>query len=535
MQLVSVRLSDGAISTDDYGRRRAGAGAKSRPVLLRPRPVRARWSLWIAWGFAAALACVMLLRLVPVCRDQLAAPFDLISEGPHMSTVKAIQSGFDIYARASFLDLPLFMTPYTPLYHTLVAVLPQDPVNPFFTGRLVAAVFVILAAATLLAVAERGHRATAVTAVAVFFLVHAVTGNTAYLRSDSMALCWSVWAVVTAARARSRSAVATAGVLGALAIAAKQSFLAAGITCLLHFASRDHRDARAFLLAGGAVGAVLGLAAWAYWGNDFWFAVTIPLTDYPRDIESFWVHWRMMFAQPLFLFILATAAVASAAACATDGWRVFAAPYLPYALVSWALQTSVMTGIGAENHNLIEPVLATLLWVVVALQQHRPQLQVGWARGAGLAALAFCTQLELRNPDSSLYSFTNPAKTARYVRERAAAQAALRDLGIERGRMLNLKNSQIPHDFAGEMVVNDVWMYITVLWNTRPETADRLVRAIEAESFDAVFVAPGVLSAGHDHGDAPWPRIIHAVFAHYTVTYRGGEVNVLTRRKPRVS
>ena len=101
--------------------------------------------------------------------------------------------------------------------------------------------------------------------------------------------------------------------------------------------------------------------------------------------------------------------------------------------------------------------------------------------------------------------------------------------------MLNLKNSQIPHDFAGDMVVNDVWMYVTVLWNTRPETVDRLVHAIDSESFDAILVSPGVLSAEHDHGDAPWPRIVQAVFAHYAVTYRGGEVNVLTRRTPRLS
>lgn len=477
----------------------------------------------------------MLLRLVPVCRDQLAAPFDLISEGPHMCTVKAIRSGFDIYARKSFLDLPFFMTPYMPLYHVLVAALPQDPTNPFFTGRVVAAVFMILAAATLLVVAAHGHRATAVIAVAVFFLINAVTGNTAYLRSDSMALCWSVWAVVTAARARSRSTAVAAGVLCALAIAAKQSFLAAGLTCFLHFATRDRRDALAFLIAGGAVGATLGLAAWAYWGSDFWFAVTIPLTDYPRAIESFYWHWHMMFAQPLFLFILAAAVVATATAVATDGWRVFAQPFLPYVLVAWTLQTGVMTGIGAENHNLNEPVLATLLWIVVALQHDRPSFRMGWAWGAGLAALAFCTQLELRNPDASLYSYTNPAHTERYVRERAAAQAALRDLGFEHGRMLNLKNSQIPHDFAGEMVVNDVWMYVTVLWNSRPETVDRLVHAIETETFDTILVAPGVVSADHDYGDTPWPRIIHAVFRHYAVAYRGGEVNLLTRRKPRGS
>ena len=43
--------------------------------------MRARWSFWIAWGFAALLTSAMLLRLIPVCRHQLAAPFDLFPSG----------------------------------------------------------------------------------------------------------------------------------------------------------------------------------------------------------------------------------------------------------------------------------------------------------------------------------------------------------------------------------------------------------------------------------------------------------------------
>jgi hypothetical protein len=468
--------------------------------------------------------------MVPVVRAQLAAPFDLISEGPHMCTVKAIWSGFDIYARSSFLDLPFFMTPYTPLYHALVAMLPQDPTNTFFTGRVVAASFMVLAALTLPFVAERGHRATAVIALAVFFLVHAVTGNTAYLRSDGMALCFSVWAVVAAARARTRAGVAASGALAALAIAGKQSFLAAGIACFVHTALRWPRALLAFLAAGLAVGIVLGAAATAYFGTDFWFAITIPLTDYPRDIESYWVHWRMMVAQPLVCFVLAAALVATAAAFVRHGRQVFATPYLLYALVSWVLQNGVMTGVGAENHNLIEPMLATLLWIVVASQLGEERLRIGWLYGVGLAALAGCTVVELRTAEPAQYSYTSPEHTARYVRERAGAEAALESRGIEHGRFLNLKNSQIPHDFAGDFTVNDVWMYITVLWNTRPETVDRLVRAIDQGTFDAVIVSPGVVSPNNDVGDAPWPRIIHAVFGRYALAYHGGEVNLLVRR-----
>ncbi len=241
----------------------------------------------------------------------------------------------------------------------------------------------------------------------------------------------------------------------------------------------------------------------------------------------------MMLAQPLFLFIVVTALAVTLTAWATVGRRLAATPYLPYVVVAWLLQTSVMTGIGAENHNLIEPVLATLLWIVVALQQIRPRFRLDWAWAAGLAALAFCVRLELRNPDASLYSYSNPRKAEYYLRERAAAQAALHDLGVEQGRFLNLKNSQIPHDFpAGHMVLNDLWMYITVLWNTRPETVERLVQAIESDYFDAIIVAPGVPFAAREVDDRPWARISRAMFAHYAVAYRGGEVAILTRLRP---
>lgn len=446
-----------------------------------------------------------------------------------MCTIKAFWSGTNMYTRQSFLDLPFFMTPYTPLYHAFVAVLPQDPANPFFTGRVVAALCLVLAASTLVVVAARGHRATAVLALGVFFLVHAVTGNTAYLRSDALAICFSVWAVVTVSGATTRRQVAVAGVLAALAIAAKQSFLAAGIACVLHVAVHRRRDLPAFLLSGIAIGVALGAVATVYFGTDFWLAVTIPLSDYPRDLESFWAHWEMMLVQPLVRFVFGAALVATIVAFVRDGWGVFATPYLPYLALSWALQTGVMTGIGAENHNLIEPMLATLLWIVVATQDDAAPLRIGWLYATALGALAVCASLELRNPDVHLWSYTDRARTERYVRERADAQAALQNLGIEHGRMLNLKNSQIPHDFAGEMVLNDVWMYSTVLWNSRPETVDRLVAAIDAERFDVVIVNPGLTRADPTGSDSPWTRISRALFAHYAVAYHGGEVNLLTR------
>ena len=48
--------------------------------------------------------------------------------------------------------------------------------------------------------------------------------------------------------------------------------------------------------------------------------------------------------------------------------------------------------------------------------------------------------------------------------------------------------------------------------------------------YDRLIVSPGVVSADHESGDTPWPRIVHAVFRHYALAYHGAEVNVLVRQ-----
>ncbi len=98
--------------------------------------------------------------------------------------------------------------------------------------------------------------------------------------------------------------------------------------------------------------------------------------------------------------------------------------------------------------------------------------------------------------------------------------------------MLNLKNSQVTHDFDGEMNLNDPWMYITVLFESRPITVARLVHAIETRYFDAVLVAPGLTSAAGQTTDNPTQHIIRTIFRYYALRVRGGEVNVLTPISP---
>jgi hypothetical protein len=484
----------------------------------------------VVWLIAVALLACALARLVVVSRHQLAAPFDLISEGPHMSTIKAIRAGYNIYDSASFLDLPFFMTPYTPLYHVLVASLPASSTNPFLTGRLIGMLFMVGAVASLFVVLRRrGYLPLALLGLAIFFLIRSVTGNTAYLRSDAMALFFSVWGVVSAARSgpRSRDVILPA-LLCATAVAAKQSFLAAGATCFVYFLLQDRRRAAIFLATGAAFGALFAMAAWIYWGNGFWLAVTIPMTDYPRDWESFFEHCRMMVEQPVFVFMMTVAGMLLLRTAYAAPASLFRAPYFIYTCLTWMAQTAIMTGVGAENHNLIEPVLATLLWMTTVCQERSADLRLTWVRAAALLALIACVAFEIQNAPRRSYSYTTPAETERYVRDRAAITTALRRLGIEHGQMLNVKNSQLTHDYDGRMNVNDPWMYMMVLWQTRPVTVERLAQAIREQHFDAVLVSPGVTSARGQTENNPIQHVIRTIFGYYELQVRGEQLNVLT-------
>ena len=52
------------------------------------------------------------------------APFDLVYETPNLSTIMLIKEGINPYDPAVYDALPFVITPYTPLYHYLVASLP---------------------------------------------------------------------------------------------------------------------------------------------------------------------------------------------------------------------------------------------------------------------------------------------------------------------------------------------------------------------------------------------------------------------------
>ncbi len=95
------------------------------------------------------ISIFFLIRLFGVITDQLNAPFDLVFEAPNLGVIRFIQDGGNPYNPETFSKEPFIFTVYTPLYHYIVASLPTLDNNPYFTGRVVSMIAMLLSAFSL--------------------------------------------------------------------------------------------------------------------------------------------------------------------------------------------------------------------------------------------------------------------------------------------------------------------------------------------------------------------------------------------------
>ena len=271
------------------------------------RNAQHRWSTWAARDklcgpLALVLAGLVLVRLVGVIAAQLVVPFDLVFETPTLSVVQFLKTGGDPYSPEAYAQLPFVTTVYTPLYSLLASLLPMPDANPFVSARLLSLCAMLGAAASLLG-AGGGRRLIPWLAFACFFSFWPVVSNTAFAKSDPLALCLSAWAVVAVAHSRGSAArVVLAALLCSLAIATKQSYVAAPAACLLYLAMSDTRGAWVFALSFSVVSlAMAGAASWI-WGQGFWFSVLVSPRN-PVLASNAWAVSGDMLRQPLFGFL----------------------------------------------------------------------------------------------------------------------------------------------------------------------------------------------------------------------------------------
>jgi len=478
-----------------------------------------RWVEACAWGLLA----LALGRLAVVVTGQLTFPLDLEFETLQLRTVRVIESGANPYGPETYASLPYVFSVYTPLYHLLVAALPEVAGRPFLVGRLLALGATLLVAAGFFLVDGRRTRpALAAFACGVFLLLWPVAGHAAYMRQEPLALLASAAAMLLLARGGARAA-AGAAICCLLALGFKQSFLAAPVAGLLYVAlARRRREALAFggvLVGLGAAGAA---AATLLWGSGFWFC-TIAGTEDAWSGRQFLAAWRGVLLEPAFGALLVLAALVAASRlrggpAGAGGLlpMLRRSPYAAFALVAVAALLASVGKVGSHSLYFLESILALLLWLVFELGRAPPSPRA--AAVAGLLALGLAVADVARSTaHRSALAWPEPVRPGSdYATD---ARAALEQRGLSHPLVLNLGPLRAVGAIADDFCVNDALLYDR-LFRTGRLSPEPLIADVRRQAFDVVLLtAKQPIPPPADAAD-PMSRVIAAVAETYRLAGR---------------
>ncbi|MHC5210835.1 MAG: hypothetical protein ACYTG2_08970 [Planctomycetota bacterium] len=431
----------------------------------------------------AAIVCLgAILRLVSVSADQLASPYDLMYESPNLATVRVIQAGESPYDEAVYDGVPFTLTPYTPAYFYLLAALPETDGSPFLTARIVSLAAILLCAIVLVSFA-RGA-AIALTGAGVFLLAWPVTAYAAYLRMDPLAVACSALCLLALRRPTPRR-VDGAALLAVLAVATKQTYVAAAVAGTLFLLFRDRRLALRFVLVGSGLGVALAALATLVWGEGFWFSILV-LRDSPVSLSTLWEQARIQLRSPVFDLLLLTAVLTAGLAWRRHGASVLGrSPSLAYLVCASLVLLLTLGKEGSSAVYFVELALALPLWLAEAFER-----DLTAPRGrlvCGLLLLA-CVGAELATGGThrDLYAF--PPNS---VEDDGAYYASVR-AGFERAghadpRVLNLGPPRHAYAVADDVCMNDVSTYDQA-YEQGVLDPTPLVAAIRDQAYDVVVV-----------------------------------------------
>jgi len=478
-------------------------------------PRAARWLDLLGWVLLALTGA----RFAVVVAGQLACPLDLEFETLQLRTVRVIESGANLYGAETYADLPFVFSVYTPLYHLLVAALPEAPGRPFLTGRIVSLAAMLLVGVSLFLVDGRRTRAgLAACACGWFLLLWPVAGHSAYMRHESLALLFTAAAMLLLARPGARAALGAAACC-VLALFVKQSYLAAPLAGLvfLPLAGR-RRDALVFGGALAGLGATAGAAATLLWGEGFWFCTVAGTVD-AWSGRQFLLALRSLLIQPAFVALLALAAAVAAGLARRGGLlsSLRESPYPAFALASTALLLATVGKVGSHTLYAFEPILALLMALVHELRHSAPRPAIAAVAGAALLAIAahdVARTAELR----TALKWPDPSSTV--GRDYAdGARAALAQRGLEHPLALNLGPLRTVGAITDEYCVNDALLYDR-LFRTGRVSPEPLIEAIRHGVFDVVLLAAKQPVPPPADASDPMSRVVAAVCDSYRLAGR---------------
>ena len=463
---------------------------------------------------SAAFVLAAAIRAGVGIAEHLAFPYDLWAESAHLDSVRVLESGRSLYDPAVYADVPFVLTMYTPLYFEILAALPWSDAHPFLPGRLLSAGCLLAACASLFFVA-RGRPALVVAALAaaIFYLIGPVLVLAASLRLDPLAVALSSWAVVLAQRGR--AGVLLAALLSALAIATKQSHIAAALAIAIHLALSDRR--RAALFVGTWIGLLLAgaVAASLAWGRGFWFSTLV--APFNRVAWGQAVDMaRLMLSSPPFVLVELLTAWTLLRALARERLGLLRrSPFAVYILVANLVLVATVGKLGSSPYYFFEPLLAQLMWLVAELGPE--PVRVLSRRGAGLllglllllAAHAVASGDAYRD-EQSRYRPPGAWADDLYPGLRAGLDAQ----GIGPLHVLRLGGAH--HGFGRNDVVcmNDIFLY-NLLWQAHRLDVAPLQRSVEARAYDLILLPRKVPMPPPNAPGQPFVGVLRAVDSGY--------------------
>ena len=470
---------------------------------------------------AAALLLAGGERLARVARDSLASPWELGLETPNVTTIALLREGRNVYDPAVYAELPFALTMYTPLYHLVVAALPATPGNPYRTGRWVSLFGLLGASCALLAAGRRRLGVwAALAAMGVFWLFWPVTQRAAFVRGDLLGLAFAAWAVVMLCGRDGRRRPVTAALLCVLALATKQTFVAAPAACGLALLLEDRRRALRFVLTFAALAGGLALWATLAWGPGFWFS-TLVVPRNPLNVLEALGYLATLPRQPLVWALLALAGALAWFRPGREGaLRDSAGPPRVFALYLSCATLVMLVTIwkwGSGTNYFLEPCLALLLWLVA---RTRPRPDVGlagrppaWMVPAGLGVLSLAAVLELSLTRTADYTYVDAAQLERKAQWVGKLQEHVASLGFDDPTVLCLHRTSLNYLLQDRAYVSDQLLY-RFAWDAGRLSVEPLLDALRTGVFDVVVVPTGAMEAEQ----GPSFAAIHAgIREHYRV------------------
>jgi len=445
---------------------------------------------------AALIALFFLGRLANVTYRQLLCPYDLLYESPALSTMHVIRAGMNPYAPSTYAQPPFVITLYTPLYHYLVAALPQWPGNPWLVGRLVTLIATALAAALLVVIGyRRVPWLVSLALLAIYLAFWPVSPNAVFLKNDSLALLLGGAAVVLLYRGAGRRwAMILAGVLCVMAVAAKQSYIASTLACLVYLLLSNRRMLGWFAISATVAGLAFLLIITLVWGNGFWFS-TIGALRHPISFSWGSDQFIRLFQQPLSWAALSLPLVLLwRMARSQPASRLIESPFLIYLGCALLIVLLTIWNTGSGSNYFMEPLLAAFMWIVYALGSLDFPNATDRTTWAALIVLVACCAAEPLVAQQTDYTFADDQKANVARALNPLLRQDVRALGYTDPLILNLTSHVFTYVLGGRPVLSDPYGYL-LMWSGGTLDLNPMLQSITDHTYDIIVLPSTWLDA----------------------------------------